>query len=110
MILIASEGGGFITPKSWQDDIGTRFPVQIEKVRIRSIACSSGGEKVIDVVCTSSYPGKEDEWASFSIGKADGSNEFSSFRVKSDVYNLNVNGTMQIYAADKKYEFSVKID
>ena len=110
MILIASEGGGFITPKSWQDDIGTRFPVQIEKVCIRSITCSSGGEKVIDIACTSSYPERKVEWASFCMSKADGCNEFSSFRIKSDVYNLTVNGTMQIYAADKKYEFSVKID
>lgn len=110
-LLIASEGGGWITPKSWQEDIGTRFPVEIEKLAIRSVSYSSDiPEKKVSLICVPSSPSTSADEAEFSIQHADGSKEYSSIVVKSSVYNLRIVGTLYVYAMDKKYQFSVKID
>lgn len=110
-LLIASEGGGWITPKSWQDDIGTKFPVEIEKLVIQSISYSLDiPEKKVSLTCSPSSPSASLGEAEFSIQHADGSKEFSSVAVKSSVYNLRVAGTLSVGAMDKKYQFSAKID
>lgn len=110
-LLIASEGGGWITPKSWQEDIGTKFPVAIEKLVIRSVSYSSEiPEKKVLLTCLPSSSSASVDEAAFSIQHADGSKEYSSVIVKSSVYNLRIAGTMHVYAMDKKYQFSVKID
>ncbi len=110
-LLIASEGGGWITPKSWQEDIGTKFPVAIEKLVIRSVSYSSEiPEKKVLLTCLPSSSSASVDEAVFSIQHADGSKEYSSVIVKSSVYNLRIAGTLHVYAMDKKYQFSVKID
>ncbi len=110
-VLIASEGGGWITPKSWQEDIGTKFPVEIEKLQITSISYSSdnSGENV-DLICLPASPECSVDVASFSIQCAEESKEFSSVSVKASVFNLKISGTLSLFAIDKKYQFSVKID
>ena len=109
--MIASEGGGWITPKSWQEDIGTKFPVEIEKLVIQSVSYSSDiPEKKVSLTCAPSSPLTSVDEAEFSIQHAEGSKEYSSVVVKSSVYNLRVVGTLHVYAMDKKYQFSVKID
>ena len=110
-LLIASEGGGWITPKSWQEDIGTKFPVEIEKLVIRSVSHSSDTlEKKVLLACVPSAPMASIDEAELFIQHAEGSREYSSVMVKSSVYNLCVVGTLSVYAMDKKYQFSVKID
>lgn len=110
-LLIASEGGGWITPKSWQEDIGTKFPVEIEKLVIHSVSYSSDiPEKKVSLTCVPSSPSTSVDEAEFSIQHAEGSKEYSSVVVKSSVYNLRIVGTLYVYAMDKKYQFSVKID
>ena len=110
-LLIASEGGGWITPKSWQDDIGTSFPVAIEKVQIISVAHDQDTSDAKECLeCTPMHPDAATEEVVFSLENAEGSKEYSSLRVDSNVFNLKVTGTVTVYAADKKYEFAVKID
>ena len=110
-LLIASEGGGWITPKSWQEDIGTKFPVKIEQLEIQSVSHSVDiPQKKISLSCTPSLPSASIDEAEFSIQHAEGSKEYSSIAVKSSVYNLRIAGTMYVCAMDKKYQFSVKID
>lgn len=110
-LLIASEGGGWIIPKSWQEDIGTRFPVEIEKLVIHSVSHSSDTpEKKFSLTCVPASPSTSVDEAEFSIQHAEGSKEYSSVVVKSSVYNLRIVGTLYVYAMDKKYQFSVKID
>lgn len=110
-LLIASEGGGWITPKSWQEDIGTNFPVVIEKVEISSITYGQGilveGNGLI---CVSNHPQITTEAVDISIKKADGSKEYSSLCINASVFNVKITGTITVFAADKKYQFSVKID
>ena len=110
-LLIASEGGGWITPKSWQDDIGTSFPVTIEKVRISSVTHGQEAPVVTEnLVCTPECPKIETETVNFSITKADGRKDCSMLNIDSSVFNLKVTGTLTVFATDKKYQFSVKID
>lgn len=110
-LLIASEGGGWITPKSWQDDIGTSFPVAIERVQITSVAHGQEPpEAKTGLECTPVNPHITTEEVDFSLVNAEGSKEYSSFCIDSSVFNLRVTGTVAVYAADKKYQFSVKID
>lgn len=110
-LLIASEGGGWITPKSWQEDIGTKFPVVIDKLVIQSVSYSSDTpENKVSLTCVPSSPSASVEEAEFSIQHAEGSQEYSSVSVKSSVYNLRITGILSVYATDKKYQFSVKID
>ncbi len=109
-LLIDSEGGR-ITPKTWKDDIGTRFPVRIEEFSISSLTYdSSEQEKQIGIVC---YPDDQisvDEIMTASINKANGSNDFTGISINSNVYNLCISGTITVYAIDKKYQLSLKID
>ncbi len=110
-MLIASEGGGWITPKSWQEEIGTRFPITIEKVQIISVAHGQDTPaSAVSLECTPVNPQAKTEEVSFSIATAEGSNECSTICVDSSVYNLRVTGTIAVYAADIKYRFSVKVD
>lgn len=109
-LLIASEGG-WITPNSWQKDIGTKFPIEIEKLLIQSISYSSAIPEIdVSLCCTPSTPSASVDEASFSIQHAVGSNEYSSVTVKSSVYNLQVVGTLSVFTMDKKYQFSVKVE
>jgi hypothetical protein len=110
-LLIASEGGGWITPKSWQEDIGTSFPVAIEKVSISSIVYGqdtpvAAGESE----CTPACPSIATEAVSVSISRAEGSKEYSSICIDASVFNVRITGTLTVFAADKKYQFSVKVD
>lgn len=110
-VLIASEGGGWITPKSWHEDIGTKFPVKIEKVKIYMLTSPLDQENAgTETECSPAVPEIHLQLADFSINKAEGSNEYSAFRIKSAVFNLKVFGTISMYAPDKKYQFTVKID
>ena len=110
-LLIASEGGGWITPKSWQDDIGTSFPVAIEQVRISSLAYGPNAPVAAEgLVCTPAHPVATADAVQFSIVNAPESAEFSAINIDSNVFNLKATGTLTLFAADKKYQFSVKID
>lgn len=108
-LLIPSGGGGLLTPKVWQDDIGTRFPVQIEKVYIKKVRYDLQ-EADVDLICTPESSTSEIDVMSMSINKVDGSKEYSSITISSNVFNLSINGTISVFASDKKYQFTYKID
>lgn len=110
-LLIASEGGGWITPKSWQDDIGTNFPVAIEKLVISSITYGQDGFITAgDLECKPNHPLIITDAVNISITKAEGSKEFSAICIDAGVFNVSITGTLTVFAADKKYQFSVKVD
>lgn len=110
-LLIASEGGGWITPKSWQDDIGTKFPITIENATITNLSCPTARDDSGETYeCKPTNPVVNTKLADLSIAKADNSNEYSSLVIESKVYNIAITGTLVVYAPDKKYQFSMKID
>ena len=109
-LLIASEGG-WITPKSWQDDIGTNFPIDIESVSVDKISYGSDGDcESVEIACNHNNDRCDTEIMSVSIDKAVNSNEFSSLMIDSRVFNLKLSGTITVFALDKKYQFTCKID
>ena len=110
-LLIASEGGSWIAPRSWVDEIGTAFPVTIESIKISTIAF--GEDAPISVngwECSSLHPSTGTEIASVSMIKGDDSETYTSLCIETDDNNLRITGTVSLYAADKKYQFAVKID
>ena len=110
-VLIASEGGGWITPKSWQEDIGTRFPVELEQFTVDSLSFSSDiQEESISVKCDKTARRKDSDKMSISLCAAEGSNETSKVSIVSNVFNLKIQGTVTVFALDKKYQFVFKVD
>ena len=110
-LLIASEGGGWITPKTWQDEIGTHFPVEIEELLIRSVSYPPDGKDASEEMkCNQDSPEVQTDVAKIMLKKIEGSKEYSGFSVASDVFNLTIGGTICIFAADKKYLFNIKVD
>ena len=110
-LLIASEGGGWISPKSWQEDIGTSFPISIERVYISSITHGSKAPEMLQrIELTTEQPKNGTEAVDFSIEKAEGSKEYSEVDINASVFNTAINGTIVLSAVDKKYLFSVQIN
>ena len=110
-LLIAAEGGNWITPKSWKDDIGTEFPVEINKVEIDTITYSSDVvEKNVDITCKKDSERIDIEEMSLCLTKSEGSKEYSGISIASNVYNLRIKGVITVFAMDKKYQFSFRID
>ncbi len=110
-LLIASEGGAWITSKSWQDEIGTIFPLQIEELSINTVSHNvDGKEEKVDYSCNKYNSQIETDIFAASIVKAEGSNEFDKISIRSNVLNLKLVGTLVVSTVDKKYRFAFKID
>lgn len=110
-LLIASEGGGWITPKLWIEEIGTRFPVQITSFTVDKMSYgTSEVEKEVAIVCDSDSPGVSNDVMSVLVRPCSGGKEYSEITVNSNVFNLKISGKISLYAVDKKYQFSFRID
>ena len=109
--LIIDSEGGKIDPASWQDDIGTKYPVSIEDVEILAVSTSLSPEPVsIKKKCSTTEPSIRCDQADFEIRKADGSNEYSAFLVKSHIMQPTFVGLMHIAASDKKYDYTFGLE
>ena len=109
--LIIDSEGGKIDPTSWQDDIGTKYPVSIEDVEILAVSTSLSPEPVsIKKKCSTTEPSIRCDQADFEIRKADGSNEYSAFLVKSHIMQPTFIGLMHIAASDKKYDYTFGLE
>ena len=109
-LIIASEGG-WIDPKSWQDEIGTAFPAQITACEFKTMATGVAPEPVeTDVSCDCYEPECGTGNYKACMKKAEKSSVFTGIKVQSEVLNLRVTGTMVVVATDKKYRFNFKIE
>ena len=110
-LLIASEGGGWITPKSWQDDIGTKFPVEIESISVQKVSSPTyDTERPVNIVCNGANEEFVLEEISMSLSKVGDSTEYTEVSVTSNTFNLTIKGVVAVHASDKKYQFSFKVD
>lgn len=109
-LIVASEGG-WITPSSWQNDIGTAFPASIESFIVHTIATNIEPDPItINVGCTALSREYESEKVSISLVAAEGSHELTSVKVNAHILNMEMMGVLKLRAYDKKYRFSIKVE
>lgn len=106
-VLVESEGG-LIDPKSWENDIGTAYPIEITEVDVKSLSSATEPEKVFsNMVCSSKVPEVTNEFITLYL--CHDNNAFAGFKIVSQSSSLVIKGTMKLKTADKKYRPSYKI-
>ena len=109
-LIVASEGG-WITPSSWQNDIGTAFPASIQSFTVETIATNIEPEPTeINAGCTVLSPNYDSEKVSVSLIPAEGSHELTSVKINAHILNMEMKGILKLKAYDKKYRFSIKVE
>ena len=106
-VLVESEGG-LIDPKSWKNDIGTAYPVEIKQISISSLSSSTESEKNFsDMVCTGTSTEATNEFISMCLSYD--SDALAVFKIVSQISSPVIKGTLKFETADKKYRPSYKI-
>lgn len=109
-LVVASEGG-WITPSSWQNDIGTAFPATIESVTIHSVSSNIDPQPIeIGDGCTAANLLFNSEKVSVELLRAEESRELTSAKINAHILNMELKGTMKVKAYDKKYQFSINVE
>lgn len=109
-MIVASEGG-WITPETWQNDIGTPFPAMLSSVWIDTISSNIEPEPIgIHDACSADSMHMEHEKLTMDLINAEGSRELTKIEIHANGLNMSVNGTIRIKAIDKKYRFSIKVE
>lgn len=106
-VLVESEGG-LIDPKSWKNDIGTVYPIEVTQVNIISLASTTEAEKAFsDMMCNKTSTEASNEFISLRL--CDDNGAFAGFKISSQISTPVIKGNMKLKAADKKYRPSYKI-
>ena len=106
-VLVESEGG-LIDPKSWKNDIGTVYPIEITQFSVKSLSSTTEAEKIFsDISCGSAETEASNEFVSVSL--CDDSGAHAGFKIVSQIPSPVIRGTLKIKTADKKYRPSYKI-
>lgn len=107
-IIIDSEGG-WIDPESWNNDIGTPFPIRIKSISIADISSNIDiGSTEVEWLCTSDNPSIDNEKIAVSLEKINDTEGFTKIKVISHIINPKIVGTLKLKTYDKKYRFSFK--
>lgn len=109
-LIVASEGG-WITPTSWQNDIGTAFPATIESIIVQTVESSIDPQPIeVNDGCTESRLLFDSEKVSVELSRAEESHEFTSANINAHILNMELKGILKLKAYDKKYQFSIKVE
>lgn len=108
-VVVDSESGR-IDPSSWQRDIGTPFPANIETLLIHSINSPVFKTAVsVEAECSKINSKFTNESLAVEVIHEEDSREYSSFEVEANILNLEIKGSVRIKARDKKYKFSLRV-
>ena len=109
-LIVASEGG-WITPQSWQKDIGTRFPATIRSLQIATIRSNIDSFPLtVNDGCINGKCEYMSDEVSIKLLGANDSNELTSVKLNAHILNMHMIGILTIKAFDKKYRFSIKVE
>lgn len=109
-LIVASEGG-WITPSSWQNDIGTVFPASIQSLTVQTIATNIEPVPItVNDGCTCQKHEYETEKFSICLMSASESHQLTSVKVNALISNMEMRGILRLKAYDKKYRFSIKAE
>jgi hypothetical protein len=105
-VLVDSEGG-LIDPQSWKNDIGTQFPIEIDRVCVKSISSSTEDEREFsDFVCNENDSYISNEYMEVHLVDDGGC---YSFKLSSKISVPTIKGKLTLKAADKKYRPLFKV-
>lgn len=109
-LIVASEGG-WITPESWQNDIGTAFPATINAFCVDTVSSNIEPEPVdIRSGCSANTSHMEHDKVSVDLTGAESSRELTKVKISAHMLNMSMTGVLRIKAIDKKYRFSIKVE
>jgi len=110
-MMIASEGG-WIDAKSWNEDIGTLFPVLIEDLYIKSMKTAvSDIPYIIEQHCFKDSPMYNSDEINAMIQCENGAGEAITQAVISpNVLNPTIEGKIKLKTYDKKYRFTFRVE
>lgn len=109
-LIVASEGG-WITPTSWQNDIGTAFPATIKSFFVQTVASNIDSQPIeINDGCTADRFLFNSEKVSVELSRAEESHELTSAKISAHILNMELRGILKLKAYDKKYQFSIKVE
>lgn len=109
-VLIASEAG-WIDAVSWNDEIGTDFPVEILECKIREIKTSLSDEpKLINGMCSKNNRMIDRDEITVELLSENEKDILTKLDFKTHVQNPEVVGQIRLYSYDKKYRFIFGIE
>ena len=105
-ILVDSEGG-LIDPQSWMSDIGTQFPIEIDRICVKSISSSTEAEQEFsDFICDENNSCVSNEYMEVNLVNNGGCHLFT---ISSKISVPTIKGELTLKTADKKYRPLFKV-
>ena len=108
-IMIASEGGN-VNAKSWQDEIGTPFPVRIEQNEIVSYKTALTEETKIDMFCNEEKTVCEHECIKVYLEDEGGNGKYTRICFVAHENNPIITGRLRLKSLDRKCQFLYGIE
>ena len=109
--LIIDSEGGWIDPKSWIDDIGTQFPIEISAVEFTDISYGSEVQNVpLQIKIKPDAVSMSCDQLKTELIKIDGAANYTAIRVTTFVLNPEIHGKLHLHATDKTYGFAFKVE
>lgn len=104
---LSKSEAGLIDPKSWENEIGTEFPIQLSDISVCSMSSGDENHAFDTLHCNSSDKSVSNDFIEISI--IDDGKVYTSFRLISKVPAPTIKGTILLKATDKKYRPDFKI-
>lgn len=105
-VEVGSEVGS-IPPASWEEDIGTRFPVSFASIcgKVTAVESDSGG---FDFVCDENSPKFECDVVDISLNRGAFARDYVSVSLASKDTDVTIEATVELHASDRRYECNLK--
>lgn len=109
-MMIASEGG-WIDAKSWEEDIGTEFPVTIQDCYIEDVKTAvSDYPTDIKQSCNAKSLNIETEELFVTLASESRRGVLTQLIFEPNVLNPEIKGKIRLHAYDKKYQFTFRVE
>ncbi len=108
-ILIASEGGN-VNAKSWQDEIGTSFPVSIVQNNILTFKTAITDETEMELCCDKENSSCENEFLKVRLEDEGQVGLFTRISFETHEDNPIIKGRLRLKSSDRKCQFLLGIE
>lgn len=106
-IFVESEVG-YIDAKTWVSDIKTKFPFSVSIIKdCKVFAINSGKTEPYNADCTPNLREIKNEYSQLRLMYTE-SNDVLGIKIKNNITNTIVSGTIVLYTSDKKYCCTLK--